>query len=490
MQGEKSLIMDPDLKSFFHVVCPRMEAIPGKPKPEDPINDNIKDTSILEVGYNIDEKVLEQPIILFMLKANYKLIRVIIDLCECIPTDKRILIIFIPQYTITCREMFEEGKVLKRIEVHELAFELLPLEKDVLTLDDENSFRNLALGYNFNIFSVIKHSIQRLEALYGKIPLKFAKGKWSCTILDAMHLKEAKENDEIQSPEIDALVLMDRTVDLYSVLLTQMTYEGIVDEFFSIKTATIEVKEKIVNPETTNEGKLRTLYMTSEDDIMFKETRDLHFNLMKEQFPKKYEEIKSVLEKKETKMSVAEMTEYVKKMRSLNIYKLKNVFHVDLNLLSYLDEQVRSQTFKQMVTMEAQAIVNEEGQKELAQSLEFEILKCREKTRLLRVLCLLSLVMNGLPKDLYNTLTKIFVEAFGISEVLRIMNLEKAGILRKDRTGSSWKSIKDTFKLIDENTKILNPDDIRYSYTVYGPLSVRLIENLLETGWSGSDSNV
>lgn len=35
--------------------------------------------------------------------------------------------------------------------------------------------------------------------------------------------------------QIDAIVLLDRSVDLVSALSTQLTYEGLIDEFFGIK---------------------------------------------------------------------------------------------------------------------------------------------------------------------------------------------------------------------------------------------------------------
>lgn len=36
-------------------------------------------------------------------------------------------------------------------------------------------------------------------------------------------------------PQIDALVLLDRSVDLLTPLSTQLTYEGLIDEVFGIK---------------------------------------------------------------------------------------------------------------------------------------------------------------------------------------------------------------------------------------------------------------
>ena len=36
-------------------------------------------------------------------------------------------------------------------------------------------------------------------------------------------------------PQVDAVVLLDRSVDLLTPLSTQLTYEGLIDEVFGIK---------------------------------------------------------------------------------------------------------------------------------------------------------------------------------------------------------------------------------------------------------------
>ena len=36
-------------------------------------------------------------------------------------------------------------------------------------------------------------------------------------------------------PQIDAVVLLDRSVDFVAALSTQLTYEGLIDEFFGIR---------------------------------------------------------------------------------------------------------------------------------------------------------------------------------------------------------------------------------------------------------------
>ena len=43
------------------------------------------------------------------------------------------------------------------------------------------------------------------------------------------------------APQIDAIILLDRTVDLLTPLSTQLTYEGLIDEIYSIKYCELEL---------------------------------------------------------------------------------------------------------------------------------------------------------------------------------------------------------------------------------------------------------
>ena len=42
-------------------------------------------------------------------------------------------------------------------------------------------------------------------------------------------------------PQIDSLVIIDRSVDLLSTLPTQLTYEGLIDELFGISQGSVKV---------------------------------------------------------------------------------------------------------------------------------------------------------------------------------------------------------------------------------------------------------
>ena len=47
------------------------------------------------------------------------------------------------------------------------------------------------------------------------------------------------------TPQIDAIVLLDRSVDLVTVLSTQLTYEGLIDEIYEINYSEFSRVEKV-----------------------------------------------------------------------------------------------------------------------------------------------------------------------------------------------------------------------------------------------------
>ena len=49
--------------------------------------------------------------------------------------------------------------------------------------------------------------------------------------------REAPRSLTSQPPQFDTLLLLDRNIDLLSPLITQLTYEGLIDEFFGIQNS-------------------------------------------------------------------------------------------------------------------------------------------------------------------------------------------------------------------------------------------------------------
>jgi len=108
-----------------------------------------------------------------------------------------------------------------------------------------------------------------------------------------------------------------------------------------------------------------------------------------------------------------------------------------------LNKDIKTQSFKDLIAAEPKVMLSDSVPKDVIELLELEIAKCRDSARLLKLICLISLTNNGIPKDPYNLLKKEFTDAFGIAELLRLLNLERAGILKKKESGKNlWYTLR------------------------------------------------
>lgn len=168
-----------------------------------------------------------------------------------------------------------------------------------------DNFAHYLLGDDDTYKVYVQNSINRIESVFGQIKCKYAKGDDSCQILK--RLKESapvgESSQSAQEPEVDCLFLIDRNIDLVTPFCVNQTYEGLLDEFFRIETCSITVDTQILKPEANKDPKVQlpptqTLVLTNEDEI-FKEVRDKHFNTLEGVFSKKCRDIQQVVQEKD-----------------------------------------------------------------------------------------------------------------------------------------------------------------------------------------------
>ena len=131
--------------------------------------------------------------------------------------------IFCPKYTIICKDGLERTDLYEKCckNIKEFHFDLIPLEKDLFSLEMNHCFRKMYINSDFSTTKFVKHSIQRLELVYGKIRKEavFSIGRMANII--HKHL----EDEQLDFPtkkdgNIDCLILIDRKVDLITPLCT------------------------------------------------------------------------------------------------------------------------------------------------------------------------------------------------------------------------------------------------------------------------------
>lgn len=104
-----------------------------------------------------------------------------------------------------------------------------------------HTFKEFYLENDPTCLYQVAQAIQSLQRLYGKIPRITGRGPAASKVWDLLKRLDREEDDgkfnNSQLAPIEHLLLLDRSIDLLTPLVTQLTYEGLIDEIFGIKNS-------------------------------------------------------------------------------------------------------------------------------------------------------------------------------------------------------------------------------------------------------------
>lgn len=158
---------------------------------------------------------------------------------------------FIPSLTIECREMLQENGLNNKDFIKPFSFNLVLLEDDLMSLELPDNFMRFMLEDDDTYKLIVRQSIEWIERRFGSIKYKFCKGTKSAQILTRLKMASAEKGESKYGGEsvFDCLIMLDRDIDLISPLLTQLVYEGLIDEVFGINTTVALVDSKALKKE-------------------------------------------------------------------------------------------------------------------------------------------------------------------------------------------------------------------------------------------------
>ncbi|CAG8822747.1 27871_t:CDS:2, partial [Racocetra persica] len=134
---------------------------------------------------------------------------------------------------------------------------LIPFEDDLLSLELDNTFRDLYLDGDYTSIYYVARALMKLQSSFGLFPRIIGKGDCAKHLADMLirMRREVAVDDPSSSlsisQSVDSLIIIDRSVDLITPLCTQLTYEGLIDEVFGIRASHVEVDSSIVGPAPT-----------------------------------------------------------------------------------------------------------------------------------------------------------------------------------------------------------------------------------------------
>jgi len=173
------------------------------------------------------------------------------------------------------------------------------------------------------------------------------------------------------------------------------------------------------------------------------------------------------------------MAEYVKKFKTAQ--SDHPLLEIHINLAHDLRDAIQSEEFQADLRLEDE--ITAQSAQSCLEALENYIDDQKPFHVVLRLLCLYSLVNNGVKAKQLDSLKRGVIQSYGYKHLLTLCNMERVGMLNYQMGKSVWSGIKQQFSLLVDDSQIEN--DISYAYSGYAPLSVRLVQmtKSLPRGW-------
>ena len=304
------------------------------------------------------------------------------------------------------------------------------------------------------------------------------------------------------------MFIFDRDADFVTPMLTQLTYEGSIDEHYEIQAGVVELPESVV-ASADGEKKRPSKVMLNSKDAVFETIRNKHFAGVAGQLVRNAEEIKRKKDGSRN-MSPAEMKEFVaNKLKDLQLQQSSISLH--LSICEAITRATR-RDFDVQLTTEHGLITGGESFSDAKAYFEDCCARQLGFNTCLRLLCLMSLTQNsGLITRDYERLATHFLVAFGYRHLNTLFDLRKSGLLvtnvpsttdsassamkglrqaasnlmNRDQIGR-WKSLSKSLKLVpdlDDVIELHDPSHLSYVFNgAYTPAIPQLVSVCLTKG--------
>ncbi|MCJ1354692.1 MAG: hypothetical protein MMC33_004681 [Icmadophila ericetorum] len=418
-------------------------------------------------------------------------------------------ILVAPRRTLVCNKILEDAGVLGDVSVEEFPLYFMPLEQDVLSLELEDSFADLYLHKDPTSTFLAAKALWLLQQKHGLFPRILGKGDNAHRLMELLirMRSEAAAEDSgasrlgmMPSASIESLIIIDREVDFATVLLTQLTYEGLIDEQFGIQNNQAEVETSIVGPPRgqsatarPQQGLKRKIQLDS-TDTLYEQIRNSNVAVVGPLLNKVAKRLASDIEGRHGK-NTAELRDFVNKLPGYQDEQHSLKVHTGLaeEIMKYTQSDLFTRILEVQQTLAAGADPSSQHE-----NIEELISRDTPLPVVLRLLCIESCIAGGIkPKDLEN-FKRLIVHAYGYQHLLTFHALEKMHLL-ETRTGANvpylpiggggggspgtktnYNYLRKALRLIVDEVNEQNPDDIAYVYSGYAPLSVRLVQCILQ----------
>ncbi|KAI9828676.1 MAG: hypothetical protein M1832_001779 [Thelocarpon impressellum] len=456
--------------------------------------------------------------------------------------DHDFSVFWVPRRTLVCEKILEDEGVLGDVSMFEFPLYFIPLERDLLSLELDDSFSDLYLRKDPTPIFRSARALMLLQQRHGLFPRITGKGDNARRLADLLLRMRSElaagEDSSTQggpvmgltpSSTIENLIIVDRGVDFATVLLTQLTYEGLIDEVLTIRNNQAEVDSSVVGAAPTQQGSqgstanlsapnqaqqgLKRRIQLDSSDKLYDQLRDANFAIVGNLLNKIARRLESDYESRHGAKSTLELREFVNKLPSFQ--NEQQSLKVHTGLAEEIMKHTRTDVFNRSLEVQ-QNLAAGADPSSLHDTIDELIARDAPLSTVLRLLCLESCIFGGLkPKDLEHYKRDI-LHAYGFQHLLTLNALEKLELLQSRGSANAlmmstaaggasvgsktnYTYLRKLLRLIVDEVNEQDPNDIAYVYSGYAPLSVRLVQCVLQkqyllsitkTGTSGGANGI
>lgn len=411
-------------------------------------------------------------------------------------------------------QLLEEEGVLGDVNISELPFSFFPLEDDVLSLELDDSFKDLYLSKDVTPTYLLARALMEIQQKHGLFPRIIGKGDNAKKVSDLLvrmrqeHLAGETTSDSgsvtlTPSTTNESVILIDREVDFVTPLLTQLTYEGLIDEVFEIQNNQTRVDTTIVGAPprqgavATTQGRKETVLLDSNDKL-YAQLRDANFAVvggMLNKVARRLQQVQTDYESKHKTKTLAELKEFVSQLPGYQQEHRSARIHT--GMAEEIIKHTRTDQFKALLEVQQNLAAGADPSSQF-DGIEDLIARDAPLRETLRLLCIYSCIGGGIKPKEFDQFRRLVLHGYGYQHLLTLHNLEKlqlflsrssplAGMIpmtggnaMATGTKTNYTYLRKQLRLIVDEVQEDDPNDVSYVYSGYAPLSVRLVQCILQ----------
>lgn len=409
-------------------------------------------------------------------------------------------IAFVPYRTEPCVQYLRKHNMLNHVTIHNFPLEFSVLSPDVLSLEATADFRRIFLDGDQTLLFQSAQALMTMQSTYGLFPRIVGKGDLANRLCDLLvrqrreHFASEPNHAALQtlSPQIDALVVFDRTVDMVTPFSTQLTYEGLIDEILGIRNGYVEVEASWVGAtapaaqgraSTSMAAAKRKVRLDGAEDPLFRAIQDNNFAVVGEKLHTVAKRISQDYQGRHQANTVDEIRAFVGRLGNLQSE------HASLRLHTYIVEHLlqttRTERFHRVLEIQQNLVAGYQLSQQLAAIEELVYLQVPVLS-VLRLACLACVVGANVRAKWLEAFKASVVQMYGYEYLPMLLALEQLQLLSvppvhpKGTRVSRFSDLQKPLRLVDDEVDEALPKDISYVFSGYAPLSVRLVQTICQ----------